>query len=123
MKCKRKVVIALCLICCTIITIISICIVINKKSNYKFTNSESSIMELYDYNQINYIVEHPIVYIISDNDQESKMPRETIEINSTKDLKKGDVVIYDLIITFTDATYSLMPNTQILWEISTIDNE
>ena len=125
MKSKRKriLLISIALIALTSITIVILLLINNKQNNYNFTNNESSVIELFDYRQLRYEVDHPIVFLVDNSQEEDRAKRETIEIDSPAELQKGDVVIYDLVITFSDSTYSIMPNTQILWEVSTIDSE
>ena len=125
MKNKRKKLLLISIACIfiIIITVILLLLLNRKDNNYTFTNNESDVIELFDYRQLHYEVDHPIVFMVDNNQEEGSVKRETIEIDSPTELQKGDVVIYDLVITFSDSTYSIMPNTQILWEISTIDSE
>ena len=115
MKCKRKriLLISIALIALTSITIVIFLLINNKQNNYNFTNNESAVIELYDYSELHYEVDHPIVFIVDNIQQEDSAKHETIEIYSPAELQKGDVVIYDLVITFSDSTYSIICNQSI----------
>ena len=99
MKSKRKriLLISIALIALTSITIVILLLINNKQNNYNFTNNESSVIELFDYRQLRYEVDHPIVFLVDNSQEEDRAKRETIEIDSPAELQKGDVVIYDLV--------------------------